>query len=227
MEIHEDGWLEGDEIERLPSHRFYDELDAGPLGVVWHTIDSIKDARQVAQGIVDASATDTRSWHFLATRDGKIIQSVSLRHGAWHCKGKGLVRGVERRINKTLISVELEYAGRVKCLDDGKLRLWPFRESSPVLPKDRAELLGNGQWWDTFTEEQVAVVEKLAGALVDFFGWERADLEYAHSHFDPVNKEDPGPVWMRDILPGMLDRVFSRKRLVLVTEPGDGEGGGL
>jgi hypothetical protein len=48
----------------------------------------------------------------------------------------------------------------------------------------------------------------MLAALVTRFGWSRETCAYGHVDFDWPRKEDPGPLWKRERLPGVLDAVF-------------------
>lgn len=207
----------------VPSVRSYRMDPDGPLGVCWHYTGGVGDdsgtyARNLADRIrtyrkgVDRAA----SWHVLIARDGTVIQSVPLTRGAWHVAPAGEIRGRLRRPNKTLIGVELENAGRLKLSAAGRFYTWPYyhqgtRRFDPRLevPKARAVRVPGVGFFDGFTEAQVRAARALVAAIAR---WRPtlgiADFEHGHVDFDPLRKEDPGPVWA-DVLPGLLLGAFA------------------
>lgn len=67
------------------------------------------------------------------------------------------------------------------------------------------ELEGLG---DVFPATQVAAAQRVWRALVRAYGIPRELAMLEHSALDPARRSDPGPVWMREHAPGVLDRAF-------------------
>lgn len=175
------------------------------------------------------------SWHVLVAKDGRIFQSVPFLRGSWHVGRPGRIGGAPERdgaswkapvswssgtlfanINRATVGVELENSGRLEKVGDAFYR-WPFwlnpdhHEQGPdpemQVDADRAVLV-DGVWYDTFPEAQEMAATRLLQALVLKFRWPREACQYGHLMFDPTRKEDPGPLWLDQVLPRILDRVF-------------------
>jgi len=119
-------------------------------------------------------------------------------------------------INAATIGVELENSGRLEKVGE-RFYCWPFwlnpdKPESGVDPKlevpaDRAKLVG-ATWYDDYPQAQRDAAARLLSALVLRYRWTRDVCQYAHKFFDPTRKEDPGPAWMGEYLPQVLDLIF-------------------
>jgi N-acetyl-anhydromuramyl-L-alanine amidase AmpD len=67
------------------------------------------------------------------------------------------------------------------------------------------ELAGFGT---EFSDRQIQAFERVLRALVEEYRMARQHACYAHSAFDPERRSDPGPLWMAEIAPTVLTRVF-------------------
>jgi N-acetyl-anhydromuramyl-L-alanine amidase AmpD len=67
------------------------------------------------------------------------------------------------------------------------------------------ELEGHGTLFPT---AQVRAAERLLRALVAAYPIEREHAGHGHVEFDPSRRSDPGPIFLEEILPPMLDRVY-------------------
>lgn len=217
--IDEQGWAYADapgdpELLILPSPR-HSPLDVpAPVGPVWHTTDVVTDTRHLASRIVKAPTPEKRSvsWHFLIGRDGLIVHQIPCNRGAWHVgklKGAGPVTmggaQLPGRVNRATVGIELMNAGRLSSVA-GRLRCPD--DPAVVIPFTNAKQLAD-RWYHDFPAIQVAAAEALLLALVERYGWAREVCGYGHVSFDPANgKEDPHALWMSEVLPGILARVF-------------------
>lgn len=212
MHVRTDAWLEGPEVERIPSRR-YGELDKGPLGICWHTTDVAPsvDPRALALRIASPPGDGQRSasWHLLLTRDGRVLQSVPFDRGAWHVRGEGLIRGLTRPVNGCLVGIELENCGRLRVGEDGDYRMWPFHDDSPRVAASRGCAVGH-LIWDGFPSAQVDATVKVVRTLAQRYCLSRIDCSYTHAQFD-TNREDPGQLWIREILPALLGEAFAQE----------------
>lgn len=226
MRVRNDYWLEAEppeEVRRIPSIRT-SALDGGvPLGLVWHwTGGPAKNPLYPINLANDIRAYDrtkdrAASWNLLVAKDGRLIQSIPFNMGSWHVGRPGRIQGkLFGNINRGTIGVELENSGRLEKVGD-KYYCWPFWKDplEPNLVADprwevaaiRARQVGE-QYFDEFPAAQEAAALQLVTALVKRFKWPRGAFEYGHSTFDYPRKEDPGPVWMSEVLPRILDAVF-------------------
>lgn len=63
--------------------------------------------------------------------------------------------------------------------------------------------------FEQYTEAQEASAERLVRALVGWLPFAETAFRYGHAHFVPPSfKEDPGPLWLGEVLPRILGRVF-------------------
>lgn len=244
LTVTEDGWLEGPGVIRVPSVRssaLTSRTSAGepaPLGVCWHWTGGVcragyagvlaKKIRTYRHG-VDRAA----SWHLVISKQGWVYQSVSLARGAWHsAHGQVHVDDRSHRVNRSLIGIELENAGRVKHLD-GQWRCHPYwrdataastgdvellRTPDPalIIPTERVTVVPHVGAFDDFPRAQIVAAGYVLAAAHDRYGLADARCGYNHGDFEP-KKEDAGPVWRRH-----LRSVFSLAGLDPDAVPGEG-----
>lgn len=67
------------------------------------------------------------------------------------------------------------------------------------------ELVGRG---DVFTEPQVASAKRLWRALVRTYGIRHEFAMITHQSIDPTRRDDPGPVWMKQHAPLVLEYAY-------------------
>ena len=207
-----------------------------PLGIVWHWTAGVGRSNiwsgALARSIqtYDPMKDRAASWHFLISRDGSLYQSVPAARGAWHVGRSGKVCGVNYpNVNSVLLGCEIENAGRLLRVEGfpDRFYCWPYwsnpdapereRQFDPhwEMPPGRAVEAADvpdfkvaGGWFDPFTPEQEATAEKLVRALVARYGWDAGALNHGHYEYAYPTKEDPGPLWMRTVLPRIFGRVL-------------------
>lgn len=63
--------------------------------------------------------------------------------------------------------------------------------------------------FEAYTEAQERSFELVARALSAAYGLPDTAFRYGHAHFvPPTYKEDPGPIWLGEVLPRILARIF-------------------
>lgn len=219
MPVTKDGWLEVaasglPPVIRVPSVRSTGLDVTKPLGIVWHWTAGVGKTPKYATALAEEIRTYDKvkdraaSWHFLVSRDGRILQSIPLTMGSWHVGRPGNIAGrMFGNINRCTVGVELENAGQVK-LHEGVWQAWPY-DGSAVLPEGRVTAhASDGLDYDAFPEAQVQAAQRLLTELVLWAKWPRDVCSYGHRDFDPTRKTDPGPVWAENVLPRVLDGVF-------------------
>lgn len=185
------------------------------------------------------------SWHVLVAKNGRLIQSVSLTQGSWHVGRPGRIGAKPTKtggkwdpaawtggklyanVNRVLVGVELENSGKLLQLNE-KFYCWPYymEANKPAsgpnpkwrIPDDRAKLY-QGEWYDDFPEAQRSAATRLLQALATRFRWTRDVSQYGHLMFDSGRKEDPGPLWMEEYLPAILDSVFGAEVVKAPAQP--------
>jgi N-acetyl-anhydromuramyl-L-alanine amidase AmpD len=229
MRIDDEGWLVEEDgepaVRRYPTVRRYPLVVPAPLGIVWHWTagrggpgfgEALARRAQTYRRRIDRAA----SWHVLIAKDGGIHQSAPFTVGTWHVGRPGVIAGRRfENINRATLGCELENAGRLRKIGD-RFYCWPYwsnpgapaheRRPDPRCALDSARAIavhGEGTF-DDFPAAQVTSAARVLGALVARFGWSRDACAYGHVDFDWPRKEDPGPLWKRERLPGVLDNVF-------------------
>jgi len=178
------------------------------------------------------------SWHVIIDRNGTMVQSVSFLQGSWHVGKPGVVEGFQMsNINQGTAGIELENAGPL-LPHAGQFYAWPYWKQDPETKEPnhslgpdprflipvarRRELPQTAVWapggkklvfpagvWETYTLEQERAFELLVRALVAAYALPETAFRYGHAHFVPLTfKQDPGPVWLGEVLPRILARVF-------------------
>lgn len=206
-----------------------------PLGAVWHWT-----AGRGGQGFADGCCKEIEhydpskdraaSWHLLLAKNGDIHQCASFLVGTWHVGKPGNIGGHQSaNINRCTVGIEIENAGRLLKLGP-RTYCWPFW-LNPDAPLDKRQpdpklevapfraVLGEGGFWkeaegglfDAFTPQQIASATAVLMALVAEYKWDPAACGYGHVMFDWPRREDPGPLWLKGALPGILDAVFPKK----------------
>ena len=239
MRVDDKGWLLSDKdgepaVIRHSTTRTTSLEVPQPLGVVWHWTAG-RGGKGFAEGCCkeiehyDPAKDRAASWHILIAKNGDIHQCAPFLVGAWHVGKSGNIGNhVSVNINRCTVGVEIENAGRLLKLGP-KCYCWPFwlnpdalaeqRQPDPKLEVDaiRAQTAEGGFWkdaeggiFDAFTSAQVASATVLLAALVAAYGWGPEVCTYGHLMFDYPRKEDPGPLWLMEALPSILDTVFAK-----------------
>lgn len=219
-----DGWLRSDELGAFPKVLIRPSprsspLAPGVLGLVWHWTGGPCLGPAYAEALAaEISTWNGRSgqravsWHFLVTKNGRILQSIPTTKGAWHVGRPGSIGGIRlANVNSGTIGIELENAGRLTMLSGARSARCEGYPDKPI-PVSRAVPYGPdaGAWFDEFPEPQVRAATELARVLAKAFKLEREACAYGHSQLDLGRKTDPGPLWLERHLPRVLDDVFSR-----------------
>jgi N-acetyl-anhydromuramyl-L-alanine amidase AmpD len=224
LEITEDGWLHGPGVTRLPSVRHSaltsrePDGDVGPLGVLWHWTGGVCKpgyAEILARKIQKLEKGDRpSSWHLVISKQGRVYQSVSLEQGSWHCKVGTIADAARRkhRVNRSLIGVELENAGRLKRLGDHWYCHPYWKQNAAgdyilvnglkvldpklIIEPERATVVAGQGVFDAFTAAQVIAARRVLDVLIERYALDPNNCRFQHGDFDK-HKEDAGPLWRR------------------------------
>jgi hypothetical protein len=225
LAIDKAGWLttdaKGPRIFYLPTVRTSSLETRSPLGLVWHTTGGIC-GHGFAERLVRRIQTYRKgvdrpaSFHVLIERNGTIYQCAPFLVGTWHVGRPGTIAGRSfTNINRATIGIELENAGPLISVRDA-FYTWPYY-TEPGAPaaerrpdprhrvgRPRAMLFSDGKFYDGFPPTQIAAAAELLRALVDRFRLSRRAAAHGHCDFT-AGKTDPGLLWMRGILPRLLE----------------------
>jgi N-acetylmuramoyl-L-alanine amidase len=153
--------------------------------------------RRTAQWI----ATDNNcrvSWHFIICRDGHTIQQVPLDHAAWHA---GLSEwphsSGETYSNANDYAIGIELANRGPLIADSRMGLSYESHGELVRVRNGNARNIDGQFWEEYTDEQLAALDTLlidlaeAGVPTRLFGHNEIAVPRGR-------KTDPGPLFPWD-----------------------------
>ena len=217
------GWLlpgfNSPKVVAFPSVRTSPLEEKAPLGLVWHTTGGVGGSGW-AEGLVRRiqgyrkGVDRPASWHFLIAKDGTIYQSAPIHVGTWHVGVGGDLGGRSfKNINHGSIGVELENAGQL-IGHDGQFYAWPvWKAGTKDVPDPKLRIdptrvvIHELKAFDGFPTEQITSASELAGCLVKTLQWEESALCHGHADFAAPRKIDPGPLWMKEILPRVLERI--------------------
>lgn len=216
MHLSKDGWLvaeEGDQpLVVLPSVRATKLTMKVPRAVIWHWSGPIEHAQQEVERIqtYDPNTDKPRSWHILIAKDGTIYQSLSLITAGWHMQKGGMIgMNYYRALNKATVAIVLENEGRLKCVD-GVFR--PIASKSKLgAPIEVAETVPwNNSHYVPYTEAQKKSAVQLMHTLMQAFKWKTDAFNYGHRSFEYAKHDDPGPLWMQEVLPELFRQLGSK-----------------
>jgi hypothetical protein len=222
-------------VERIPTKRIQKLATprGEPHGIVWHwTATPAGSVRNAAKRIValpdKAKGERAASFHLGIPQSGALIQLASVEVGTWHAGGASAARfgpfiksitGAQPSYitqpdgpisaNACFVGVELENVGEVRKIGT-EWRSWPFKAGEGHRVAFNNTVAHGARRYERFTEHQVHLATEFVRAMAIAYprSITRASCLWAHFMIDPTRKTDPGPVWMEQILPKILDEVF-------------------
>jgi N-acetyl-anhydromuramyl-L-alanine amidase AmpD len=237
LQVLPDGWLAPTvgstvAVEKIPTKRIQKLATprGEPHGIVWHwTATPAGSVRNAAKRIValpdKAKGERAASFHLGIPQSGALIQLASVEVGTWHAGGASAARftnvggsymvrqatdrGPELSANACFVGVELENVGEVRKIGT-EWRSWPFKAGEGHRVAFNNTVAHGARRYERFTEHQVHLATEFVRAMAIAYprSITRASCLWAHFMIDPTRKTDPGPVWMEQILPKILDEVF-------------------
>ncbi len=161
----------------------------GAVGTL--TNPSVKASAHIVVGYQFASNSETME------KDRVIEQLVPFDLIAWHA-GKSSY-GERSGLNKYSIGIEIVNPGFLKLMEDGKTYQTEYGQKVPqehvAKLKHRNESFD--RYWQTYTDEQLKIVEEICLALKAHF-----PIKYilGHEEIAPTRKLDPGPAYPLELL---------------------------
>lgn len=237
IEIDDDGWMHGDGVELVPlvdKMQALATLDGDVDGVVWHYTDTRNAGAVALAKRIQKRGGKSRSCHAWIDARGAIAQSAPFRKGTWHAGSTTALlfaydatsklwkpasaRQRGRGANSWAAGIELENVGEVKLVD-GQWLGWPHRHDyvkdgvhykPAIVPADEVAPTEArpDRGWHKFTLDQIKSATRVQSALTRRYGLLRPNCEWGHSQIDPTRRTDPGPLWIVNHLPAILDRVY-------------------
>jgi hypothetical protein len=181
LKIDADGWLVGEGVTLIPSHRsWFGEglIGGGPSGTVCHVSDT-KPGTALSMAKRRAlpwkKPARLSSWHASVETDGGLIQMVPFTRRAWHA-GSPTAKPIPG-------------LGFANSYTNG------------------IELIGFTK--GPFPELQVIGYARLLRALRIRYGFERAFAMVTHASIDPVRRSDPGKEWETKHARRVLELAFA------------------
>lgn len=188
LSVSAEGWLSGAGVVVMPIHRswYYPRLSTGsgkPAAIVAHyTATAHGTAKAMARNRADRLDTDPN--------DGDGVD----RQASWHLSIEG---------DGSIVQMAPLVAG---CWHAGGKTAKPI---PGVGAANRTavgiELVGHG---DVFPPAQVDAARRVWRALVRAYAIPRDVAMVTHQSIDPTRKTDPGPVWMDEHAPGVLEYAY-------------------
>ena len=129
------------------------------------------------------------SSHFVVGRGGEVCQISKTHKGTWHA-GKSKWGGLVG-MNRYSVGIEIVNAGYLKEVN-GTFRTW----YDAVIPESQVHFV-DGKPWHAYTDEQIAAVVELCGALKDAHSMGEEYI-VRHSDIAPRRKVDPGKAFPFD-----------------------------
>lgn len=130
------------------------------------------------------------STHLLVGRTGQVVQFVPFDKVAFHC---GPSTWEEKRfLNRFSIGIEVDNAGYLRKSLKG------FKSNDKFIPQEQIRCKkhwkeNSERAWQTFTDEQIKVVEKIVSALIKKYPTIVEIL--GHDMVNLINRLDPGPLY--------------------------------
>jgi hypothetical protein len=225
------GWIIGDKrIVRVPTVRTSPLKTQGPVMIVWHwTATAWGTGAGIAKRVSTYKKGDrASSMHCLVEHDGTFYILAPATVGTWCQGGATAMKFVQDHVsvgkgrdprwvpspdlkvgvsaNALAFSFELVNLGEVHLVN-GRWRAWPFEPGSPAVEEKDTRVKGKKRY-HRFTDAQVDSAARSMRALVRAYDLRRDQCTWTHQKIDPTRKTDPGPVWVEDHLPDVLDYAF-------------------
>lgn len=152
------------------------------------------------------------SAHLVIAKDGKIHQLAPFNYRTWHA-GVSQYNG-RSSYNNFSIGIEIDNLGWLNKRNDGTY----FRSDIGELEADRKVFKGrhwnpkvSKNYWEAYTEEQVASVIEVCKALKFAYGIREI---LGHDEIAPDRKQDPGPAFpMLEVRKEVFNEEFSDRSI--------------
>jgi len=140
------------------------------------------------------------SAHYVAGKDGSIVQMVPLERAAHHA-GASSLPGCRRGVNGCSIGIEIVNWGKLTKQGDNFYTHFgkPYKGSTPVYAR--------GQYWEPYTDSQYRALIRLTQYLLTL----NPGITHitGHEHIAPGRKNDPGGAFAWDTIRSGLGTVYA------------------
>lgn len=202
MSLNKNGWLQNEDIgifhKKSPKSTAYKNRLI--LFLIWHynAGPDVPDLKRFTQLMLNTKRRV--STHFFIDREGRLAQYVSTNRAAWHAGASKyphpttdkLLKG----INRYSLGIEMENAGPLEQRQNGKFYSWwgkPIPNSQVVLAPHKSRPTGTPTPWQSYTQKQLTVAQRLGEAL--FTEIPSLTQNLGHDDISPRRKLDPGPAF--------------------------------
>lgn len=228
-------FLHGDHVVVIPSKRTQKLAVPHIEGIVWHWTDTLHGTGMLlSQSIREAPKPNQHvgSWHIAIDSD-TIYQSIPFNLGSWHAGGTTAGRVIKDPNGKYILKfgsrdygansyfagIEMVNAGEVRKVGN-KWLAWPYGNAaqeahsgkSAEVPNDQVvpyvDWNGHMRHYHAFTEFQINAAKMIVRALKETYGLIRENCNFSHHQIDPSRRDDPGPMWTSNVMPGILSEVY-------------------
>lgn len=131
----------------------------------------------------------TASAHLVIERDGRVTQCVPFNKVAWHA-GRSSWKG-RSGCNNFSIGIEIDNWGLLEKRGNGKFYSHAGTVVNPSKVFVGSNKRGGGQYWETYTNQQLAATDQAIGAIVK--AYPTITEIVGHEDVAPGRKIDPGP----------------------------------
>jgi N-acetylmuramoyl-L-alanine amidase len=189
MKINREGMLE--QATYIPTPAESGKFSTPPTLLVMHYTASGGTAEGDARHFANQSRRGV-SAHITVGRKAEIFQSVPFTNIAHHA-GRSSWRG-RANCNHFSIGIEIDNWGILTKREDGTYRSWTNTKVDPAHVIKAAHKNGGPEtYWETYTEEQLAILEDVTEALLKAYP-SIQDI-VGHDDIAPGRKQDPGPAF--------------------------------
>ncbi|NVB81776.1 MAG: N-acetylmuramoyl-L-alanine amidase, partial [Kofleriaceae bacterium] len=189
-----DGWLVGDGVQRIEMHASWryswlSTPEHKPLAIVAHYTDTDPGTA------VNMAKRRQQPWATFAAAYRKSYPGKPVPQNSWHLS----IEADGSIVQMAPLTSGCWHVGSPTAKQIPGVG-WGNRTAVGI------ELVGHGK---TFPPAQVSAACDVWRAIVRAYGIPREHAMVTHQSIDPTRRSDPGPVWMKQHAPTVLERAFA------------------